>query len=576
MRERKRDERGAIVPMVAIMLTVLLGVTAFAIDIGHQRVERRDVQAIADMVALDMARHLNGDSRAEIKNTNAFKRGAGQSVVRNLNISPLPTATVDPNQNDVVVTAGGLPIRVTIILGQFSDSGAFTNIANPAVPDAVKVTVESSVEYAFVPGTGKVSRTAIAVAESNACFQVGSSALNLDTASSALLSGLLNDALNLDVLTYDGLAGADVGLGDIATELGVGSVDQLVALESLTVAQVFVASATVLRKRGDTANANLLDQIALKVPAQSISINDLVELSTAGESALATQLNALELVQSGVFLSNGTNTLSIPDLSTKLPIVKTNLVSSLTVIEKPRRACGLPGTAAASTSQLALDLSGDLASLTIPLPLLGSLTATVHIDLDFDLAGSRARLSSVSCQSPEQWDIAVRTELASVLRLNARIELKGKIKIPLVASIEFPSENPVAITVSSGTSTGATGQHLTWTIPTDTHETKKSTGSGVLLGGFSPVLPPMSGQVVYDTLLSSPKTIDVNSGLLSVVNAVLTPVLNTLLVPVLGTVVSQLNVNLLRPLTEALGVRLAGADVWVEPNPRCGFPALRG
>ena len=47
-------------PMVAIMLTVLMGASAFAVDIGMQRVARRDMQALADAVALDVARLLDG------------------------------------------------------------------------------------------------------------------------------------------------------------------------------------------------------------------------------------------------------------------------------------------------------------------------------------------------------------------------------------------------------------------------------------------------------------------------------------------------------------------------------------
>ena len=47
----RRDERGAVVPMVAIMLTVLMISAAFAVDLGKQRVVRQDMQALADVVA---------------------------------------------------------------------------------------------------------------------------------------------------------------------------------------------------------------------------------------------------------------------------------------------------------------------------------------------------------------------------------------------------------------------------------------------------------------------------------------------------------------------------------------------
>ena len=52
---RRRDERGAIIPMMAMLLVVLIPSTAIAVDLGMQRVVRRDMQALADVVALAVA-----------------------------------------------------------------------------------------------------------------------------------------------------------------------------------------------------------------------------------------------------------------------------------------------------------------------------------------------------------------------------------------------------------------------------------------------------------------------------------------------------------------------------------------
>ena len=46
------DQKGVVAPMVAVFLTVLIGFTALAIDIGYYMVTRNELQNIADGAAL--------------------------------------------------------------------------------------------------------------------------------------------------------------------------------------------------------------------------------------------------------------------------------------------------------------------------------------------------------------------------------------------------------------------------------------------------------------------------------------------------------------------------------------------
>lgn len=81
-RRRPDDECGAVAVFVALVTCfTLLPLAAFAVDLGMQRVARRDAQAIADMVALDLGRQLDGRTLAQIQPT--LRQRADASAARN-------------------------------------------------------------------------------------------------------------------------------------------------------------------------------------------------------------------------------------------------------------------------------------------------------------------------------------------------------------------------------------------------------------------------------------------------------------------------------------------------------------
>ena len=61
---RRRGERGQILPLVAIALVALLGIGAFAIDVGYAYYAKRQLQSATDAAALAGAQDLpNADNR---------------------------------------------------------------------------------------------------------------------------------------------------------------------------------------------------------------------------------------------------------------------------------------------------------------------------------------------------------------------------------------------------------------------------------------------------------------------------------------------------------------------------------
>jgi len=67
IRRLQRDERGGVLPLVGLCLTVLLGFAAIAIDLGQQTAMRSQLEATADAAALAAAAQLPDESKARKK-----------------------------------------------------------------------------------------------------------------------------------------------------------------------------------------------------------------------------------------------------------------------------------------------------------------------------------------------------------------------------------------------------------------------------------------------------------------------------------------------------------------------------
>ena len=287
---RRRDERGAIIPMVAMLLVVLVPSSAMAVDLGMQRVVRRDMQTLADVVALDVVRLVDGRTASQIRSgyngQPTLDIAVARSVARNddvLGDDPTVTATLVH-----IDTATGVLDTVS--------GGAVREVTGPEVPNAVLVAASGAVDFAFLPGRGPAVRTAVAVPSPSSCFRLGSFAAGVDTAQANLLNQLLPGLLNFSSLSgtlvgYQGLAAANVTLLELVgvSGLGVGTPDELLQLDGLTVGQFYAAMATVLQNHGGpTASVTLLQYLSSHVNlTRTIAIRDLLGITTADTAALA-------------------------------------------------------------------------------------------------------------------------------------------------------------------------------------------------------------------------------------------------------------------------------------------------
>ncbi|MEU4418766.1 hypothetical protein [Nocardia salmonicida] len=339
---RRDDERGAVTLTVALTLSALMGIASFALDLGMQRVGIRDMQALSDVVALDMARHLDGRTRAVIEADPVWDTALAQSVARN---------------DD---TFGDTP-TVEYLLGELDlDTGEFEEVGPAFPPTAVKITSSSSVNYLLRSGEGATSRWAVAQSTQIGCFSVGSVLLNLETSNSALLNPLLGNLLGTSALGYNGLAAANIELLDLVAALEVGTPQEMAEM-SVTAGEFFVALGKVLAQQGDTIRLGLLESITAQVdPLQQFSLGDIFSIGQGAEDAVGAKLNLLQLVEATAFLADGDHAVTVPGLVLAVPGV-TSLVTTLEIIESPRIYCGEANTGKkAETAQVTLHVRGNL------------------------------------------------------------------------------------------------------------------------------------------------------------------------------------------------------------------------
>jgi uncharacterized membrane protein len=534
-----RSESGVVALVVALVTClVLVPVAALAVDIGMQRVARRDMQAVADVVALDVARQLDGRTWSQLHGH--LQQWGDRSAARNSGAAAAPVVSVELGRVDPAAYDPADPDAWFVPIT--SDAGG--------VPSAVRVTAVGSVDFSFYGGSGGVVRTAIARSQSSACFRLGSYALSLNSQNSPLLNALIGDALDVSAISYTGLADANVSLLGLAAELGAGTTDELLALDDLSLNQLYLASAHVLQKQGgDTADVALLNQLAtLGLGAlPHVAFGDLIALQPGNDAALSTSVNLLDLVAASAFVANGTHALALPNVSIGVPGLA-SVTGSLRVIEAPQEACGVADQATAHTAQITLDLTVKLAPLNLlSILLLGTVTADATVTLHVELAAATGTLRKVQCApgQPDGIDVEVASALSEIgLSLPINVKLLG---IPVVS-----------ITGGVGTTAPAANATVQIRLPPTSYDAPVSTGTGT-------VLPGLTIGNLHAVLLGA---IDLSPILAAVSDAVLTPIVNPL--------VANLNSLLLEPLTDLLGANVAGADVFAVKAPTCGTSTLVG
>lgn len=585
-----RRDRGAVLPLVALALPVLILMTAFAVDLGRQRSLRRDMQAGADVIALDLSRIIPVD-QTEPADADTLVALNG-SLTRN-GFSTV-TAFTDEVAHGVKVewgtwtppTAGDQCPR-TIVTAPPDCFSAGTTPVN-----SVRVVLSDEIDYFFQPGSGRATRSAIATLgdEPSAEFLMGSTLVSVNPASSSIIGQVLSSVIpGADLIGYGGLANAQVTLGDLAFALGAGSVDELMAM-TVTYEELVVASADAMEAQGgNAAGVSALDQLAgLAIQDFDVQMGDLLGASNmSNDAGLDSRVSIPQLLLAGVGVADGQHSITIPPSVLNVAGLA-GVTLELTVIEGPIRVGTFDG-ASGTTKQvdlgvrIDLGISGDKSQRLCELPsnertILGALLGGVYqllncllspltsALLDVDLTGSidldvtasaLTGTQDIKCDVP-QLDVAYGSNPATVRVSNASVAANvtfgGK---PLtLLGVTVPPSTPLQTTTTPGTvsfvPTDAGPRHLAFA---------QKLPDGTLGGPTARVGSPNLG-------LSN--LMQLNGLNVTVVNTnlpVLGNIAKNLVQPMLNSIVNQVDQLVVTEVSRLLGLNLGGGDItpqWME------------
>lgn len=554
-------DRGAAMILVAVLLPVLVIMTAFAVDLGELRTVRRDMQAAADVISLDMARLADGRTLAEIEAGDPSQPPAATALA----------ASADRNEVDVS--------QLMLDWGVWDATSGYQSInADPAlVPNAAKVVATGTADSFFSRTTGTAQREAVGVYGDDdwAGFSVGSFVASMSFSHAQLLDDLLSPYLDdqnpvdgdapveLDAVSYQGLADADVTLGDLATELGATTSRELLET-SVALDDFMLAAANVLRNEGRTAEADLVEgSISAKMGDFMVNVLDLVSADSGAEdAAMVARIDLPTVIQAAVFQSQCSTSASgfeectgitIPTLTASLPLVSSS--GSLKLIESERYHFGRVGSGV-DTSQFQTDLDAVIGSQNVgrctPDLLLGVncllngilvdyVDAVVTIDATITLAGGRTTIDQIDCADPT----------AMGLLLGSNTGLYG---VDLDVTVDFGTRGLLGgllgttlgtMTFEGGTTQVDTLENVLFTVAPDIlGETLRSTGQGD---------PGMAGLSLTSTgstgILSDLATLNIDYTIDDVLSNLIDPAL------------SDMDARVLSPLSEMLGLNVAGSDL---------------
>lgn len=389
LRHLARNEQGNVAILFAAGLSLGVALAAFAVDEASLYLEKRELQAAVDIAAIQATRD---PAQAEV---------IVLSSLQEAGIVP-PDLTYESIGNAV----GGMQLDVEV--GHYRPDPSvphderFTVGAGPT--NAVKVRYARTGRQFFSAGWTAAPTIGVegtAAVTPQVALSIGSRLASLQGgAVNAVLNQLLGADVELSLVDYNALAGAQVGvfsfLDALANQIGIsaGTYGDVLAAEARQ-GDIAAALASLLNgvpKAAARTIANSTTRVGSFVTERLLGVGPLASLSTGNGAALGASLSALELLMASAALGNGENQVAL-NISAGVPGL-TNIATSVSIGEPPQSGhwfgIGAAGTAV-RTSQIRIRLRANL----LGGPVL--LNAGVSVPIGIDVAHAEATVASATC-----------------------------------------------------------------------------------------------------------------------------------------------------------------------------------
>lgn len=594
-RASPRRQRGSVVVTAAVWILLSMVILG-SVDIGNVFFTRRDMQRVADLAALAAVQKLD-DTCANVTSvatSNATTNGF----------------TLDGSgTTSLAAECGYWAPSATGTASSFYSSKSTVPLATQL--NAVRVTVSKTLPYFFLGPTRTVTATSTAKATNIDTFSIGATLAAVGGVGcsgapsgnpglvNALLGSLLQGQggtpLNLNLVSYQGLACANVKLGDIAVALqslsvGNGTIGGLVNANASvgTLLNAMVAAVNKTTTLGTTlqtsatgalttlANLNLLSNTALKVASLTgQGATSLLTLGLANTQAAAdATVNVLDLVMAMAQISQAGKPGVVIGANVPLTLPNGNSVSIVQlqaqVISPPTIAVGEGGKdkngawrTVATNAQVGLYLVVNLG--VNPLPVVVS--ANVYLPLYVQLGAGSATLLSTNClTSPNSATITAQPSVANLCIGQPPLTAGNLLNLPANYSCSTPAKVLDVLVLAGAVEVSATVSNVSVNLAGS-----PATNTFYGRGGSDPSYywttnTNALGSAVNNALagLKAAQITPTVSLLFGIVTVTIPPDFISSLLSVLTTVLSPLLTALdgiIDPLLDLLGVQLGAATV---------------
>lgn len=513
-----------ILGVVTLMLALLF--TALVVDSGRLWMQKRHLQTVADIASIQAARQMGCAWTLGSITTAAQAAAAANGFDGNLANSPNVVEVVD-----IATNASG--VRVYTSAG----SGAVRVYATRTVP--ASLIVGGLIGNTVTLHAEAVSRADPAIA----AFSAGSFAASIDTEDSVLLNALLGNvlgsAVDLDLVSYQGIAATNVTLNDLLTASGqVGGLDSLLTT-SLGLNDLLSLYALAVSNSGTAdvdAVAGMQELASVAANTTSLTLGQVLNVTTPdAEAAGKVGVNLMSLLTTTVLIANGNNAISMP-LGVTVPGVA-SVTGQINVIQPPQMVIGPAGDGVTMCTTLeTAQVSAEVGTV------VSVLGVELNLGLSAEVADGSAGLGTVTT-SGDKTNVTIQAS-------------------PGIASLslhKFNDTSPATIRLA-----GLPIANLTLDLPV-----QPAAAQDVVFY----VTHPVADNLPQTQTVSSPLgdslanamtggVINVDPlGLGGILNAAL---INTVVSSVVTPLLQQMANAFLDPLLEMLGIRLGGMDITLE------------